>query len=294
MNRMTSTKILKAHCKKRGQYFFIEVEKDGFAFFANSINQITLEEASKVKSEISPLALQTSSKLPKCKTCGSRRVGHGHGNDHVCTCDQTACDAQCIYCDNLVYDKIGEVDVIQVKPKIESYDVFFVMDASGSMMHDLVAAANAARTFIDGLKDQNNTYFYVPFGSTYKYLVKAESDITKIYSFLRIYEQDKSNVGAGTNGDVIEFIKNEVVISKKPVRIIILTDGVWDSENKAIIARNEILRLKKDVEFLAIGIGSANSTFLKKLGTVDKFSKVIEVSNLESTFRDMSKYLSVK
>ena len=114
----TNSKIIKAHCKNTGQYFVIEAEKDGFTYFATSIKEITQKEAETIKSEVTPLALQTSSKLPKCKICGSRKVGHGHGEDHVCECGKTKGDKQCIYCGGLTYDAVG-VSAIAVKKKFD-------------------------------------------------------------------------------------------------------------------------------------------------------------------------------
>lgn len=289
---MNATKILKAHCTNTGQYFVIEAEKNGAVYFATKFYPITLEQAKQIKSEIFPVALQTGGNLPKCKTCGSRRVAHGHGVVK-CSCSNNH-DDQSIYCGNLVFDRIGETNVMTTQV-LGRYDVYFVMDASGSMgMYGLKNAAKAVQSFIQNLNDQDNIYNFVPFGASYTYLVKNEKDLTHITKALDIYKKDKSNVGYSTNGQVIEYIKSDVINSKRPVRIIVVTDGYWDNEKYAFDARREILNSKKDVEIMAIGIDGANQQFLSSFGTVAEFSKLIDASKLESTLLDISRMMKVK
>lgn len=290
---MYTSKIIKAHCKHTGQYFIIEAEKSGVVFFASKFYPITNDIARTIKSEISPLALQTNSELPKCSVCGSRRVGHGHDDSHKCSCEKSKDNKQCIYCGGLVYDDIGETDIF-VKTKEEHFDVFFVMDASGSMYGQLKNAANATRALIKDLEKLKNTYYFIPFASTFKYLIKNEMNIDHINSALLTYQSDKSNVGAGTNGRVMDFIKDDIINSKRPVRVIIVTDGQWDEQARALTIRNEIINKKQDIEIVAIGIGAAKNSFLQQLGTIKEFSKVIDSGKLENTFMEISKMLRTK
>ena len=77
-----------------------------------------------------------------------------------------------------------------------------------------------------------------------------------------------------------------------PVRILLVTDGGFDSEAAAIRARNELLAGKQNVEILAIGVTGARQSTLEKIGTVPAFSKVVGGSSaLTSTFEQIAEIL---
>lgn len=292
---MNSSKILKAHLENTRQYFIIEVEKRGSVFLATNIAPITTDEAQKLKSEIAPIALQTTDDLPACKICGSRRVAHGHDGDTPLDLEQNKKNKQIIYCRGLVFDAIGDTALtVERVVKQPTYDIYFVMDASGSMDKDLGNAAKAARGLVSELQDMNNNYYFIAFGSTSSFLVKKETDTSKVFKAITVYEKDESGVGYTTDGNVLWEVKEEVMKSKNNCKIIILTDGAWDNEYDAIKARDELLRLRPTTEIIAVGIGSANEKFLTKIRTVDKFTKNIKSDNLVETFKDISKMLSFK
>lgn len=64
--------------------------------------------------------------------------------------------------------------------------------------------------------------------------------------------------------------------------IVVLTDGCWNNTSNAINAAKKCH--KAGIEVMALGFGSADHAFLKKIASTDEFASVTDLSNLGGSF----------
>ena len=102
---MNETKILKAFCRKTGNYYCLEVCKFGRDWKVVNMAGMTDDEAKNVASEVKPESLQTADSLIACSGCGSRKVGGCAcpKNKHNCSRGM-GYQFDCVYCNELSID----------------------------------------------------------------------------------------------------------------------------------------------------------------------------------------------
>ena len=72
--------------------------------------------------------------------------------------------------------------------------------------------------------------------------------------------------------------------------LIVLTDGMWETQSRAIESAAEVASAGADI--MAIGFGSADRSFLKKIATRDDFAAMTELSHLRETFSTIGRAMA--
>lgn len=278
-----SKSYIKVYCRKSDCFGLLTVE------VINGIPQITnfygidRDTAKKVVTRHEGALPVVSASLIGCNNCG-RRVAGCCNKSGQCRVKKGTLEHQCLYC--------SAMEVCSVAGN-GGADIYFLMDESGSMSRqDRVEGANAVRRMIQSLQGEGNTYTFVAWASRAGYLFRQETSLSKMSSALVAYENDSTGYTGSTNAaGALDLIRDAVLTSRRPVRILLVTDGAFDNENAAIRKRNEILA-KKNVEILAIGVTGAIQRTLQRMGTVPEFSRVVGGSSaLTSTFEQIAEIL---
>ena len=63
---------------------------------------------------------------------------------------------------------------------------------------------------------------------------------------------------------------------------VVLTDGCWNNTSTAISAAKKCH--KAGIEVMALGFGSADHAFLKKIASTDEFASITDLSDLGGSF----------
>ena len=75
----------------------------------------------------------------------------------------------------------------------------------------------------------------------------------------------------------------EMIVHDYPLlRVVVLTDGVWSYQDKAI---SEAKRCHKyGIEVIALGFGTADEEFLRKIASADDFATLTNLNELSTSF----------
>ena len=280
----TTKKYIKTYCPRTKCYGLITTESINGSLKITNFYEIDADTAKNIEISFDGDLPPVSSYLKPCATCG-RRTPKCCDKTRQCKVNRGELWYQCLYCSGL--------EICQDDKAEGSAEFYFLMDESGSMSRsDREEAAKAVRRMIQSLQGNGNVYSFVAWGSDAGYVFDHETNISKMSGALVSYENNTTGYGGSTAADrAFEYIKDDVFRSKKPVRIIFVTDGWFDNVESAISARNDLLK-KQNVEILAIGVTGADQWALSRIGTVPAFSKVIgESSALTSTFEQIAEIL---
>ena len=277
-----SKKYVKVYCPQSKCHGLVTIEKNNGVDQVVNFYEIDNDTANKIKTDYEGNLPMVSQHLKPCADTG-RREPKCCDKKRSCKVKTGELWYQCLYCSNLEL----------ARESSGGAEFYFLLDASGSMSdRDREEASKAVSKMMQSLQGNGNTYSFVPWACRATYLFHRETNLYKMNSALSQYENDLCDVGGSTAADeAFEFIYSDVMSAKKPVRIILVTDGYFNDDVSAVRARDSLLR-KKDVEILAIGITGANASTLKRIGTVPAFSKVVGGSSaLTSTFEEIAQLL---
>ncbi len=278
-----SKKYIKTYCPHSKAYGLITTEVNNGLPIITNFYEIDDDTAKNIETQHDGALPAVSSNLKPCAVCGSKKAGCCD-KKRQCPVPKGELWYQCLFCNQLEIKNAGSAG--------GSADIYFLLDDSGSMSRDdRCEAARAVEALLKSLQGQGNTYSFVAWGTGAGYLFDHETNMSKMSLALSAY-RNGTEYGGLTNADVaFEYIECDVKASRKPVRIIFVTDGYLSSDSKAMRARNKLLE-KANVEILAIGITGANTATLQKIGTVAEFSVNVGPSSaLVSTFAEIAKRL---
>jgi hypothetical protein len=105
----------------------------------------------------------------------------------------------------------------------------------------------------------------------------------------------EGSVGWGNSAEPFtearHILKGGSLNKKNQVRyIVVLTDGVWSYQDKAVTAAQQCHR--DGIEVMALGFGTADYNFLKKIASVDKFAELTSLSDLGSSFSKIAQAIN--
>ena len=102
---MKNTKLLKAYCRKTGQYFCFEMAKLSGSWKAVNMIWLTNDESKIICSEINQSEYYSHTNLLPCLKCGSRKLGgcNCSSKNHPCTLGMKY-QFDCSYCSELIWD----------------------------------------------------------------------------------------------------------------------------------------------------------------------------------------------
>ena len=275
-------KKLLFYCKNKKFYGVAKVEK------INGVDKITdffgLKETEiNVERQEFSTPPEVNSNLLPCSKCGRRKP--------LCCDKSKTCGTfkslqhQCLYCNKL------EI----ARPKLNSgpFDIYFLMDQSGSMSKsDREEASKAVMQLMNSM-GSDNLYSFVAWATDAKFLFKHESKVDRVTTALKQYEEGTTGVSGRTFiEEAFKLICSSIIQSKRDVVVIVVTDGGFDNKRAAVSERDRLLRLNSKLNIVAIGITGAQQRNLDSICTIKEFSKVLESSSrLESTFLSIGEIL---
>lgn len=167
-----------------------------------------------------------------------------------------------------------------------SVDVMLAIDLSGSMSGEPTRKAmNAMDDFVKQMDSDYTRIGIIAFADTTKVILQPTDDFKAVHSTIsRLESVDvgicndaepfTSAYGALNGG----FMKKESDIKY----IVVLTDGCWNNTSTAISAAKKCH--KAGIEVMALGFGSADHAFLKKIASTDEFASITDLSDLGGSF----------
>lgn len=167
-----------------------------------------------------------------------------------------------------------------------SVDVMLAIDLSGSMSGD--PTRKAMRAMDDFVKQMDSDYTRIgimAFADNNKVILQPTDDFKAVHN--TISKLESVDVGICNDAEPFTsaysmlnggFMKKESDIKY----IVVLTDGCWNNTSNAINAAKKCH--KAGIEVMALGFGSADHAFLKKIASTDEFASVTDLSNLGGSF----------
>lgn len=170
--------------------------------------------------------------------------------------------------------------------EIPSIDLMLAIDLSGSMSGEPTKKAISAMDDFVRQMDSNNTRIgVIAFADTYKVVLQPTDDFKAVQKTISRLE----NVDVGACNDAEPFTATYDVFNKRFSKdkndvkyLVVLTDGCWSNTANAISAAKKCH--KAGIEVMALGFGSADYVFLKKIASIDEFASITDISDLGSSF----------
>lgn len=173
---------------------------------------------------------------------------------------------------------------------ISKVDVFLTVDLSGSMSgRPIQEAKKAMKTFVDEMDNSFMRIGLIPFADT----VKCELYPTDDYARVK-YAIDQMEItdeyGYGNSAQPFDISYEKLVGSLADIKyIIVLTDGRWSYSDKAIAAAKRCH--KANIEVMALGFGTADYNFLKKIASTDEYASLTNLAELGGSFSKIAKVI---
>ncbi len=172
-----------------------------------------------------------------------------------------------------------------VETKVTS-SIYLAIDASGSMYSCRSKVRDAARRFVNDMDLTCSKIGVIAFNANVNRLLKLSSNVKDIY---RAIDKATADPDGGTNGPLKYLEKNFGTMSDKNY-IVVLTDGEWfDGDSEVGSAK----RLKNaGIEIVALGIGDANASFLRKIASSDEAALKTDLNDVSGAFSSIAQAIT--
>lgn len=168
-------------------------------------------------------------------------------------------------------------------------NIAICVDLSRSMDGEPIERAKASiRDFINTLQDKDTYFSLIGFGDKIKVVQELCNDPRVVLS--NIDELKVKMVGRGTDASPLDTARS-MLGSKPGVGIIVvLTDGIWGKRDKAV---EQAIGCRNDnITIIAVGLGEADTSFLRQIATVDDGALFTTIDRLGETFGTIATAIS--
>lgn len=179
---------------------------------------------------------------------------------------------------------------VQESAKVKESAVFLTIDLSGSMRGTpLRKAKRAMKKFVDEMDSNYTKIGIIPFADSANYELLLTDDYCEVKR--RIDELEIGDkYGIGNSSHPFKEAYSKLHDSSADIKyIIVLTDGLWSYADKAISAAKKCH--KAGIEIMAVGFGSADHSFLKKIASTDGFASLTDISDLGGSFSKIAQVI---
>ena len=172
---------------------------------------------------------------------------------------------------------------------IPTVDVILAIDLSGSMYGEPTRKAMAAmKDFVNQMDSDIVRIGIVAFADSTRTLVQPTDDYRSVIN--TISNLESVDVGGGTSAEPFTLSYSSLVNNDSDVKyIVVLTDGCWFNTQDAIQKAKQCH--KAGIEIMALGFGSADYSFLKKIASTDEFASLTDLSNLGGSFSKIAQVI---
>ena len=171
----------------------------------------------------------------------------------------------------------------QTGGSLPEIDVFLTVDLSGSMSgQPLNEAKKAMKKFVDEMDSDYVRIGVIPFANNVECELRPTDDYGSVKQVI-----DKLEIGGkygyGNSAHPFDRAYSYLMKSKAEIKyIIVLTDGIWSYADNAIAAAEKCHRAR--IEVMALGFGTADYNFLKKIASTDEFASLTDLADLGGSF----------
>ncbi|HEU4710274.1 MAG TPA: Hsp70 family protein [Pyrinomonadaceae bacterium] len=171
-------------------------------------------------------------------------------------------------------------EMAQVAHKI----VYLTIDVSGSMSgNPLEEAKKAVQKFVTGSDLTHTSVGLISFSDSAHVVVEATQDGNKLNR-----GAEKLSIDGGTS-EPLTFVHSQLKNQKNPRYCVVLTDGQWSGQERAIKTAKAMQ--EEGIEIIAVGFGSANVEFLRRIATSDESAFLISSTEIGSAFENIAQEL---
>ena len=172
---------------------------------------------------------------------------------------------------------------------LPTVDVILAIDLSGSMYGEPTRKAMAAmKDFVKQMDSDIVRIGIVAFADSTRTLVQPTDDYRSVIN--TISNLESVDVGGGTSAEPFTLSYSSLVNNDSDVKyIVVLTDGCWFNTQDAIQKAKQCH--KAGIEIMALGFGSADYSFLKKIASTDEFASLTDLSNLGGSFSKIAQVI---
>ncbi len=159
-------------------------------------------------------------------------------------------------------------------------NIAICVDLSRSMDGEPIEAAKQSiRNFVNTLQDDNTYFSLIGFGDKIKVVQEFTNDPRTTLG--SIEDLKVKMVGRGTDASPLDVAHS--MLTRPGVGIIVvLTDGIWGKKDKAV---EQAIECRQDnITIIAVGLGEADTSFLKQIATVDDGALFTTIDRLGDTF----------
>lgn len=173
-------------------------------------------------------------------------------------------------------------------------EIILAVDLSGSMYgKPIEKAQKAMHEFVAELEEGSTKISIIAFADSAKCVLPFNGDFKNINN--TISKLSNVNVGIGNFAEpfttALTMLKGEPPKNESEVcYIVVLTDGEWYREKQAINAAKKCHRA--GIEVIALGFGTANYEFLKKIASIDEFASITTLTELSGSFSKIAQAIS--
>ncbi len=168
-------------------------------------------------------------------------------------------------------------------------NIAICVDLSRSMEGDPIEMAKSSiRDFVNTLQDKDTYFSLIGFGDKIKVVQELSNDPRSVLA--SVDELKVKMVGRGTDASPLDTARS-IVGSKAGVGIIVvLTDGIWGKRDRAV---EQAIGCRNDnITIIAVGLGEADTSFLRQIATVDDGALFTTIDRLGDTFGTIATAIS--
>ncbi|MCK9631964.1 MAG: Hsp70 family protein [Methanoregula sp.] len=185
--------------------------------------------------------------------------------------------------------------------KSEMTTIFFAIDLSGSMVgQPLAEAKKAAHNFVKEMDLSCTNIGLIVFADSVRVILEPSRDIKAITRGIDSWKM--SMVGYGNYAEPFteclgmqtrSAMKNLLMLkspNEHPVFVIVLTDGVWQDQGHAVVQAKSCHMA--GIQVIAIGFGSADKGFLRKISSTDESALFTSLNDLSSSLSKIAQAIT--
>lgn len=162
-------------------------------------------------------------------------------------------------------------------------DVFLAVDLSGSMSGTPIREAKKAmKKFVDEMDSCFTRIGLIPFANIARCELYPTDDYSRVKQAIDQLEITEE-YGYGNSAQPFDISYEKLVESMADIKyIVVLTDGRWSYSDKAIAAAKRCHGM--NIEVMALGFGSADYNFLKRIASTDAYASLTNLAGLGGSF----------
>ena len=168
-------------------------------------------------------------------------------------------------------------------------NIAICVDLSRSMDGEPIdAAKNSIRSFIRTLSGEGTRFSIIGFGDKVKVIQELTDDTSVLMN--AVDELKVKMLGRGTDASPLDTAR--VVLGNEPGVgiVVVLTDGIWGKRDNAV---DQALACRDaNITIIAIGLGEADTSFLRQIATVDDGALFTTIDRLGDTFSTIATAIS--